>query len=1293
LANGRLRDQGGGMSSEMTHRRTTGSHAFEPYLPQLLIDWLEESPSARHRELEGSMAFVDISGFTALSERLARRGKLGAEELTEALGACFTRLLAVAGANGGGLLKFGGDALLLWFSGDDHPGKASRAAVGMRRALREFGGVPTPSGRISLRMSAGVHSGTFHFFLVGSTHRELVVTGPAATETVAMEGAADAGEILVSPATGAGLPQRVLGREKAGGILLSREPSAFSPEGTARARPIADRLAECIPTAVRAHLTSGGEEPEHRRVVVAFLRFEGTDEMITRSGPVTTASALHDLVRAVQQAVDGGGVAFLGTDIDRDGGKIILASGAPVTTGEDEDRMLLALRQVVEGDLPLSVRIGVNRGRVFAGDIGPPDRRTYTVMGDAVNLAARLMAVAEPGQILSTEEVLDRCRAKFDSTALEPVQVKGKARPVQAHRVGPVIGSREARAEVSVPLVGREQEMAVLTAALASTRGGRGGVVEVVGDAGIGKSRLLQEVRDHAEDAIVLGTICELYESSTPYFPFHALLRSALGLEAADQAGVSAALRDVVHREAPETAPWLPLIGIVLGTEMPPTAEIEQLEEEFRRSRLEQTVLQLLTARLARPTLMTFEDVHWMDEASADLLARLVEATSRSPWLICVTRRDIDSGFVAHPDATVLRPEPLNASQATALIDAASEESPLAPHDIELLAKRSGGNPLFLRELLAVAREGGRGMEGLPDSVEAAITARIDRLPSRDRTVLRRAAVLGSTFTRDLLGAVFEDSSGPDESVWDRLAQFISRDASGTFRFSHDLIRDAAYDGLPFRLRRQLHARVAESIERAAYPNLHDEAELLALHYFEAGRHDAAWLNARLAAKRAEAIYANVDAAAFYERALAAARHVPEIPAELRSELHEALGDVRERLGEYAKAEAAYRAARRIVGGDAVGEARLLLKQGWIPDRSGRFTEALRWFTRGLSRLEGVRGVDAARQRAQLRVWYAAVRQAQGRHADAIRWCRSAIEEATAAGEREALAHAYYLLDWALVDLGRREEAAYSEAALGIYDELGDLGGQATVLNNMAGFAYWEGRWDESLERYGRAREAWTKTGDQVNAAVATAGTAEIFLEQGRLDEAERASREALRVWQAAGHKWGMAYATLLLGRIADRAGDPGRARPLLKQARVWFTEVGAADLVLETDARRAEGFVLQGRGAEALDLVSELLKEARSEGGSATRGPLLHRVLGYALMQVEDLQGAGEALELSIRLARAGDAGHEVAATLQASTELRKLRGQPLAPEVEEESRHLFSRLGVVAVPTVPLPASVVVR
>ena len=148
--------------------------ALLPYLPRLLVQWLADEPDTTSRELEGTVVFVDISGFTKLSERLAKSGRMGAEELAEAIGSCFARLLAVAYGNGGGLLKFGGDALLLLFTGTDHALKGARAAVGMRRALREIGKLETSGGRVQLRMSVGLHSGVFHLFLVGGSHREFI---------------------------------------------------------------------------------------------------------------------------------------------------------------------------------------------------------------------------------------------------------------------------------------------------------------------------------------------------------------------------------------------------------------------------------------------------------------------------------------------------------------------------------------------------------------------------------------------------------------------------------------------------------------------------------------------------------------------------------------------------------------------------------------------------------------------------------------------------------------------------------------------------------------------------------------------------------------------------------------------------------------------------------------------------------------------------------------------------------------------------------------------------------------
>src|ERR1700746_1585336 len=175
------------------------------FVPRLTIEWLRSSPELRWLEGDGTLAFVDISGFTAMSEQRSSLGRAGAEEVTDVMNATFSALLEEAYALGGGLLKFGGDALLLLYQGDDHGARAARAAFEMRRTLRAIGRPRTSAGSVQLRMHAGLHTGRFQFFLVGDSHRELLVTGPAASRTVEMEAASEAGEILVSPETAAPL--------------------------------------------------------------------------------------------------------------------------------------------------------------------------------------------------------------------------------------------------------------------------------------------------------------------------------------------------------------------------------------------------------------------------------------------------------------------------------------------------------------------------------------------------------------------------------------------------------------------------------------------------------------------------------------------------------------------------------------------------------------------------------------------------------------------------------------------------------------------------------------------------------------------------------------------------------------------------------------------------------------------------------------------------------------------------------------------------------------------------------
>ena len=404
-----------------------------PYLPRLLTTWLAEAPGTTLRAVDGTMVFVDISGFTKMSERLARNGKVGAEEVTDVIEAVFASLLTLAYDVGGGLIKFGGDALLLFFYGEGHERRGAYAAVGMRKALRDTGPIETSAGKVMLRMSIGIHRGTFLFFLVGESHRELVITGPAATETASMEGMASAGEILVSSAMAELLPDAVIGRPKGEGFLLRSAPAARSldvraPELTLEGTD----LLSCIPQAIREHVLSGHDEPEHRVATVAFVHFDGIDRLVSDLGPDVVAYGLDQLVSEVQSACEKNGVTFLGTDVDTDGGKIILVTGAPQAFGDDEERMLLTLRSIVDAATTIPVRIGVNSGPVFVGDVGPPYRRTYTVMGDAVNLAARVMSKAEPGEILATGPVLAASGVGFETEALEPFMVKGKKHPVVA---------------------------------------------------------------------------------------------------------------------------------------------------------------------------------------------------------------------------------------------------------------------------------------------------------------------------------------------------------------------------------------------------------------------------------------------------------------------------------------------------------------------------------------------------------------------------------------------------------------------------------------------------------------------------------------------------------------------------------------------------------------------------------------------------------------------------------------------------------------------------------------------
>src|SRR3954452_804880 len=871
----------------------TDDERLRPYVPGLALAWLRDTPASTWREVEGSLAFVDISGFTRLTERLANRGKAGAEEMSGILDETFTELLWVAYAYGAQLVKWGGDAVLLLFTGDEHAARACRAAYEMRRTMADVGRLTTSAGRVTLRMSVGIHSGAFHFFLVGSRHRELVITGPGATAAAHVEGTAEAGEIGLSPQTAALLDPRYVGAEKAPGVhLLRRAPAVDETPRRSTLDISGIDVASCLTAPTRDHLLAGGTDGEHRQIAVAFVEFRQTDDLLAAQGPAALAQALHHVVNTTQEACLRHGVTFWETDISANGGKIMLVGGAPRSVDDDAGAMLATARDVADAGGALPIRIGVNYGRVFSGGFGPDYRRTYSVKGDAVNLAARVMGKSSAGELWATEAVLERSRLRFEAEPLAPFMVKGKTRPVQAYRLGPPLQAGAEGVVDELPLVGRERELEVLDAAVDTTQRGTGVLVEVVGEPGIGKSRLLLELERRSAGGQRHHVVCDAHRPSTPYAPLRTLLRNLLDLPYdADSAAAGAALTTTVERVAPSLLEWLPLLAVVADAEVEDTAATTALGEKFRKPRLEKVTGELLIALLADRTLLVFEDVHLMDDASADVLAHLTAELPHLPWAVVVSRRTSAGGFTPAPESAHVRVDlvPLDETSARSMLTTASDDAPLRPQDLAILAERAEGNPLFLLQLVDAVRRTGSTV-GLPDSVEGVITARIDELPPAERRWLRAAAVLGVRFDIRLLSAVLADDVNQPELA--RLEDFLDSTGGDELAFRHALVRDTAYEGLPYARRRELHALAGEALESLAGEQAEAQADLLSLHFLSADRFDKAWHYGCIAADRARAAYAYLEAATFYQRALDAAPNVRELPPATVAQTYEALGDM-----------------------------------------------------------------------------------------------------------------------------------------------------------------------------------------------------------------------------------------------------------------------------------------------------------------------------------------------------------------------------------------------------------------
>lgn len=765
--------------------------------------------------------------------------------------------------------------------------------------------------------------------------------------------------------------------------------------------------------------------------------------------------------------------------------------------------------------------------------------------------------------------------------------------------------------------------------------------------------------------------------------PFRSLLRadpnSAHGSDdSSDDDVVGQLLTRAVEERVPELRPVLPLVGLPFGLRMPDTASTSGLSAEHRRDELRTATIRLLLRLFPDSGVLVIEDPYWLDEGSKHVLAGL--AAVLPGWGVLVAQRATAPGLdlSAVPDVQRLELGPL----PTRAMESLAATSKLSAEDAASLAARSGGNPLYLEELTA-AVVGGAAVDELPDTVEAVIAAHLDTLEPAERSFVRTVSVLGSDFSTEL---AFELAEVQDPNVGrarlERLAGVLESD-NGMIRFSHALLRESAYAGLSFRRRHALHGMAGDLI-RAADAHAADpehRAALLSLHYCAAHRHQEGWEWSLVAAERARHDAAPTEAKALFRRALESSKPAGVATA-LIADVHERLGDVADLAGSYQQAVDAYRRARKLRAGDAVAVADLLRKQGHIAEQEGRYPAALRLYAQGFRALDKAsNSASATHVRAELSMSCGVARLRQGRYAEAIPVLENAARLAENVTDRAALAHAYYLLDWAHTDLGE-PEPRYRELALPIYEELGNWLGQGNVLINLGVDAYYEGRWIDAVESYRRGRDAYERIGATVLGAAAMNNIGEILCDQGYFDEARAELEAALEIWTVSAYP-GAGLAAANLGRVAARTGAFERAGTLLADAMTALTRIGADSVAVDVELRELERRVLMGDSTGALELADTI----RSRAEQPVQQTFLDRMAGWAYAQAGAYDAARVAFYASLRTAQRISARYEEAGTRAALARLTTQRSGDVARDHEAEST--LADIGVIWSPLPPLSNS----
>lgn len=885
--------------------------AYLSYVPALVARGVaardaQQEDDAHDENFPAAVLFADISGFTALTERLAGRGAEGVETLTTILNAYFGRMINTIHSHGGDIIKFAGDACMaVWpAASEGELGRAvqqcAQCAMAVQSSLRDF---HAPDGtKLSLRVALG--AGPVRFLQIGGMYGrwESVIAGNPLSQVGDCSHLGEPGEVVVSAEAWPYLAAGFSGDEVEHGVhrlLASEQVAELSP----LPMPVVDEskrdlLKRFIPAAIHHRIDAGQGVwlAELRRVTVLFINLP---DMHARTELADAQQAMRTLQEALYRYE--GSVNKL--SVDDKGVSLLAVFGLPPLSHNDDPlRGLLAAMEIrdVLKERGWQYAIGVTSGRAFCGSIGNERRREYTIMGDIVNLSARLMQAAK-NDILCDESTASSAR-EVKSESCPPLRLKGKANAVAAYRPIERMEGQEGDEEIAKQgyLVGRHEQQQLLEKTLARTAGGNSSVAIIEGDAGIGKTALSSWLRDRAADYPVarLRGFASAVDKSTPYYIWSAILEQIFGLRGISdkQQRTDKVLGMLAYNPAYQKLS--PLLNDILSINVPENDVTVQLLGEARADNINEIIIEVLKhVASEQPLLLIIDNAHWLDSASWSLL-RLVARDVSPMFLLLITRplaEPLPKTFrhlKSSPDTLQLSLGALDEGQTVELACSLFGAERIDGDITSLFREKSQGNPFFIEQIVSSLQEteavqisdgvcqcassvGDISSLNIPDTLEGLITERIDRLSVSQQLTLKAASVVGGRFNISMLLAIY-----PIKTDQEKLSQyledfqrlgFVHRTGdtdNGSYVFEQILVQEVAYNLMLFAQRQQLHGAIAGWYEKEHPENLAPYYSLLMYHYNKVGNDEKDFEYSIKAGEQAIRGFANIEALEIFDKVM-----------------------------------------------------------------------------------------------------------------------------------------------------------------------------------------------------------------------------------------------------------------------------------------------------------------------------------------------------------------------------------------------------------------------------------------